>query len=804
MSDTIHGPFSRFSIALLAAGNAVAASLPPLSVAPGLLNSPPVSSTEAKPAIAAPAAPAARQTLPILPPPAPAGTSPASEEAPTTITADNIRGRTDEEVVALGTVDLIRADMQLQTDQLIYRQPKDEVEANGNVRFSRAGDKVVGPYLRIKLDDNTGIFQEPVYQISRTKIGLGSLPIRPTNLTEGFGQARQLDFQGEGQYHLSDATYSTCKPVQGEQPDWFARVGDLHLDYKDEIGSGHNASIVFQGVPILYSPWISFSLNHRRKSGLLSPTIGSTSQSGIEYTQPIYWNIASDQDATITPRFMSKRGTLLAAEYRYLEASYNGTASGQILPNDQITNTRRSSFGLIHNQDFGGGFSGHLILNGVSDDTLLSDLKSSTATAAQTNLLRQGQVTYTGAWWSTSLMAQSFQTLQDPSLPHITEPYKRLPRISLAAFRDDLPMSLNFAFAGEYVNFRNSTLLQAQRLTAYPQLSLPLQAGAFYLTPKAGLHATRYDFDHPATMTGTPDKFTRSVPIISLDSGVALERSTGWFGMPLIQTLEPRLYYLNIPARNQDVLNDAARPVNFDSGIADFNFAQIFAENRYSGGDRIGDANQITGMVTSRLLDPETGAEVVRAAIGQRIYFSTQQVGLPGERLRSDRQTDLLGAFSGQVLPKTYAELAIRYNPHIGQTERLNVGARYQPASGKVFNLGYRYTRDQLGQIDVSGQWPLVGGWNGVARHTYSTKDRRVVETLGGLEYDAGCWAARFVLQRFATAGQSSNTAMMIQLELSGFSGLEFGSNTKDLLKRSIPGYGMIDQPAADEAFIVQ
>ena len=694
--------------------------------------------------------------------------------------------------------------MRLQTDQLTYRQMTDEVEANGNVRFSRASDKVTGPHLRIKLDDDTGVFEQPEYQISRAKIGLGSVPVRPTNLTEGFGQARQLEFQGEGRYHLSDATYSTCKPVQGEKSDWYARVGDLSLDYNEEIGSGRNASIVFEGIPILYSPWISFSLNHRRKSGLLSPTIGSTSQSGIEYTQPIYWNIGPDQDATITPRFMSKRGTLLAGEYRYLDASYNGTVSGQFLPDDQITNTRRSSFSLTHNQNFGGGFSGHLILNGVSDDTLLSDLKSSTATAVQTNLLRLGQVAYAGNWWAASVMAQSFQTLQDPSLPRITEPYKRLPRISLTAFRDDLPMNLNFAFAGEYVNFRNSTLLQAQRLTGYPQLSLPIQSGAFYLTPKVGLHATRYDFDPLAATTGTPDQFTRSVPIISLDSGVAMERNTGWFGLPLIQTLEPRLYYLHVPARDQNVLNDTVRPVNFDSGIADFNFAQIFAENRYSGGDRIGDANQITGMVTSRLLDPDTGAEVLRAAIGQRIYFSTQQVGLPGELLRSDRQTDLLGAFSGQVLPMTYAELAIRYNPHIGQTERLNIGARYQPESGKVLNASYRYTRDQLGQIDVSGQWPFSGGWNGVARHTYSTKDRRVVETLGGLEYDAGCWAARFVLQRFATLGQNSNTAMMIQLELSGFSGLEFGSNTKDLLKRSIPGYGMINQPAADEAFIVQ
>lgn len=777
MSDTLRRQFSRFSIALLAAGNATAATLAPLSVEPALLDS-----------------------------------------TPTTITAESIRGRTDEEVVATGKVDLVRGDMRLQTDRLSYWQTPREVEAFGNVRFTRDSDQVTGPRMRIKLDEDTGFFEQPTYQITRGKVTRSSTPEVPsrqagsspsgraggaaTALTAGYGEATRLDFEGEGKYRLHDATYSTCKPASGERPDWYARIGDLSLDYNDEIGSGRNASIVFQGVPILYSPWISFSLNHRRKSGLLAPSIGSTSQSGIEYTQPIYWNIAPDQDATITPRFMSKRGTLLGGEYRYLEPTYSGALAGQILPHDQLTGTQRSSYFLTHNQDFGGGFSGDFSVSGASDNTVLSDLKNSTITVAQTNLLRQGLVNYAGGWWTASLMAQSFQTLQDPTLAPIVEPYQRLPRISLTAFRDDLPMGLNFAFAGEYVNFRNPTLVQAQRLTAYPQLSLPIQAGALYVTPKLGLHATRYDFDRRTN--DTAEQFARNAPIFSIDSGVALERETRWFGTPLVQTLEPRLYYLYVPVRDQSVLNDPARPVNFDSGIADFNFAQIFAENSYSGGDRIADANQITAMVTSRLLDPETGAETLRAAIGQRIYFATQHVGLPGELLRSDRQTDLLGAFSGLVFPKTYADLAMRYNPHIGRNERLNIGIRYQPDIGKVLNASYRYTRDQLGQVDVSGQWPLLDNWNGVGRYTYSTQDRRVVETLGGLEYDAGCWAARFVLQRFATVGQSSNTAMMFQLELSGFSGLEFGSNTKDLLKRSIPGYGMITQPAADEAFIAQ
>jgi LPS-assembly protein len=352
---------------------------------------------------------------------------------------------------------------------------------------------------------------------------------------------------------------------------------------------------------------------------------------------------------------------------------------------------------------------------------------------------------------------------------------------------------MSFAFSGEHVNFRNPTLVQGRRFTLYPQVSLPLQTEMLSFTPKIGLHSTRYTLDRQAA--GTPEKLTRSVPIFSVDSGVTFERGVDWFGAALTQTLEPRLYYLYVPVRDQSQI-----PV-FDTGIADFNFAQIFGENRYSGGDRIGDANQATAMLTSRLLDPETGAEIIRAAFGQRFYFSTQNVGLPGEVLRSDRQTDFLAAFSGRILPKTYADVGVQYNPRLSRMERLNIGARYQPETGKVLNAGYRYTRDQLtqpglAQIDISGQWPVFDGWHAVGRFNYSTKDRRMVESVAGLEYDGGCWVGRVVLQRLATQTQRSNTALFFQLELNGFA--KVGSNPLEILKRNVPGYGVINQQSTD------
>jgi LPS-assembly protein len=297
---------------------------------------------------------------------------------------------------------------------------------------------------------------------------------------------------------------------------------------------------------------------------------------------------------------------------------------------------------------------------------------------------------------------------------------------------------------------------------------------------------------------GVPDKISRTVPIFSVESGITFERTTDWFGKNFTQTLEPKLHYLYAPARDQ-----ANIPV-FDSGLADFNFATIFADNRYGGGDRIGDANQLTAMAASRLLDPDTGAEIVRGAIGQRTYFSDQFVGLPGEILRSDRKTDVLGALSGRIAPNTFADFGIQYSPRFSRTERLTLSARYQPDIGHLLNASYRFNRDQLGQIDLSTQWPLWGRWNVVGRVNYSTKDHHIIENIAGLEYDAGCWAMRGAIQQFATIGQTFNQSLMFQLELKGLSTLGIGNSLTSLLKRNIPGYGIIDPSATSNSFTTE
>ncbi len=712
-----------------------------------------------------------------------------NELHPTFVAADRIHGQNDVETVAEGNVELRKIGTVLTTDRLTYREENDEVEAIGNVHLLQNEDIITGPRMRLRVEDNIGYFDEPNYIIKRTVKDAA-----PGQRTTGYGQAQRINFEGEDHYRLTDATYSTCGPGI---PGWYAHTGEMKLDYEKSEGEANDATLVFQNVPILYSPWLSFSLDNHRKSGLLSPTFGTTSKSGIEITQPYYINIAPNMDATISPRFMMKRGVEWNGEFRYLEQNYNGVVQGELLPNDLLTHSRRSSYSLQHNQNFGLGFSGNLSLNGVSDDSYFTDLSTRMSNIAQNNLLRQGVFSYASTWWNASAMAQSFQTLQDPALPTVAVPYRRLPQLTLNATRADLPLGGVFAFNSEYVNFAHPSQTEGTRATLYPQLSLPLQTTAFYLTPKLGLHSTSYNLDHQGT--GIPDKISRSVPIFSIDSGVTFERPVETFGREQTQTLEPRLYYLKVPTRDQSQI-----PA-FDTGIADFNYAQIFSDNRYSGGDRIGDANQLTAAVVSRLLDRESGAELLRGSIGQRYYFKNQEVTLPGETARTNNMADFLATLGGQVIPKVSFDTAVQYNLHENQFNKITLSGRYQPEYAHVLSASYRYNRDQVTlinndrQIDLSGQWPLWGGWSGVGRYNYSLADHRIIESVGGLEYNGGCWVSRVVLQRIATATGDSSTAFFIQLELNGFSNI--GSNPMDMLKRNIPGYGRINQPAADPVF---
>lgn len=712
------------------------------------------------------------------------------EALPLFIDADRIEGHNERETEARGDVRLRKRGQAVFAEWLRYEKPSDQLTAEGNVRIEQGPDIVEGSFLTYNLATDVGHMDNPRYTLTPRAPGAppsGGTP-RFTD-ADARGRAERLLFEGAGRYRAQQGEYTTCEPGNDS---WFIRARDLLIEKDRDEGVARDARIVFKGQTILYSPYLSFSLHQQRKSGILTPHYGNSNKSGFELTVPFYWNIAPNYDATIAPRLLTKRGLMLSNEFRYLEPNYRGEARFEILPNDQQkSDGTRYALSLQHRQNLWSGWLGTVNYQRVSDDTYFTDLSTQITQTSRVLLPREGTLSRGGAWgrsgtYGFSAQVQRWQTLQaDPKAP-ITPPYARQPQLTLTASNRDVFYS-DFDFLGSFVSFDHPTLVNGKRLVAYPSMSLPLQNSYAFLTPKAGLHLTHYALDSATT---TLPNSNRVVPIFTANSGIVLERDASIGKTRMTQTLEPSLYYVYIPYRDQSQIP------NFDSGLQDINFATIFSENQFSGQDRINDANQATLGISSRLISPESGQELLRVGVAQRLYFQSQQVTLPGVPPRSPEssRSDLLVLLSGTVAPRVTADIGWQYNDGFSQTQKFNVGARYLPQPGKVLNAVYRYTSGSIEQTDFSTQWPVTSALTALARWNYSLLDGRTLEALGGIEYNGGCWSLRVVGHRFATATSEASTSIFIQLELNGVSRL--GSNPLDVLRRNIGGYTRIDQRA--------
>lgn len=747
---------------------------------------------------------------------------------PSFVIADRITGQVEVQTEAFGNVELRRAGSQVYADRLTYRPLDDELEATGSVRLLQEGAEVLGPHLRMKLSEQTGSAENVSYRFVRevpsefysmqpTVVTVSSsnsvtsgapmmlnvansygLPTQapPNRTSEASGQAERIDFEGENQFSLFSNTYSTCKP---DQADWYLQTSRTHLDYDSGEGTARHASLWFLGAPIVYSPVMGFPLNSQRRTGILHPHFSASTRNGFDFTLPYYINLAPNYDLTLFPRYLSKRGFQIGAEARYLDFNYQGATRFEYLPNDEIRERRRYGYRIEHTHNLGRGVSATINWNGVSDDYYWQDLSSRLLLTSQVQLPKQVMLSYVPTpWLQTNLQVQRYQTLQLDPTTTVSRPYYLEPQLNLFGYKPNV-LGTDLSMLGQYTRFTHvdATRTQGDRLVFYPQLSLPYVHPAFQFTPKIGLHMSQYRLERQAA--GEPDSFSRVLPTFSLDSTVVFEREGDWFGKGYIQTLEPRLYYVNIPYKDQSRL-----PL-FDTGISDFNFAQIFSENRYSGYDRINDANQLTAAVTTRLLDGETGVERFKAMLGQRYYFKPQRVSIPGETSRQTDFSNVIAAVNGLIAPKTYTDVAWEYNYRERFTPRFAAGVRYQPDYGRVFSASYRYTRDSLttalptvDQVDFAGQWPISSRWYAVGRYNYSLRDKRVLESIGGIEYNAGCWALRLVGQRLAAISGKPNDSFFLQLELNDFGSI--GSNPIGLLRRSIPGYGKVNELPSDSS----
>jgi LPS-assembly protein len=711
------------------------------------------------------------------------------ETSPTQVQAQHVDSSNQSVYHLSGEVKLQRADQLLQADSIDYNNENTDYDARGNVRYQEAGQLLAASHMRGNTDASRGIADDVRYQMLDAR---------------GNGVAKQGHMLDAQHARYSMATYSTCDVGHHL---WEFRAKSITINQATGVGVARGATMRLGNVPFLYLPYFTFPTDDRRKSGFLYPTIGNTSRGGFEVSTPYYLNLAPNYDATLDPRIYSERGAMLAGEFRYLTPGSRGQLNVEYVPNDHgesdgLADTQGDSRYLVKFSDRTRLWKGWQFVgsyNHASDSSYLYDYGDALSHAAVYMLGSNAAIVGGGKWWNASFGGTIYQNVN----PFVTDrglPYKQLP---YAKFSMDVPLSrwLEFGMDTSAVAFRKTGFIEGQREDLYPYLAADFGTSAWFVRPRLAYRYTAYqlgsdyqDYGYRGLLgSGATTPFdqkspSRSLPVVSLDSGLVFDRSTTLFGSSYTQTLEPRLFYLYVPYRNQNNL-----PL-FDTNVMSFDYWQLFSTNQFSGADRQMDANNLTAALTTRLLD-DGGVERVSASIGQIRYLSPQRVlGTDWVRSAYVAQLDV------QINDRWRLNSAYQWSPNTRLTDMAAVQLQRRLRTDGIFNFSYRYRRGLLEQYSASVVYPVSERWRLVGAWTYSVKDRQSVDALAGVEYDSCCVSLRLVGRSYVNQGyygfgpvpaggniNHRDNAVMFELVFKGLGST--GGQIDPLLRRDILGY---------------
>ena len=678
--------------------------------------------------------------------------------------ADTAAASPDRVFRLSGNAILRYGDQKLQANDITFRQEIGEVEASDGIRLTGPDLVVTGESALLQTELERGTLTEISYRLPRQ---------------HARGGARLLSIEGAYRQRLEEAFYTTCP--EGNR-DWVLSAREVELDQTEGTGVARGARVTFKKVPILYTPYISFPLNDQRKTGLLIPKVGTTEETGVDVSLPWYWNIAPNRDATITPRLMTDRGVMLGGEFRYLTSSSMSNVGAEYLSSDdKFGGQDRYLVSLRHRGNPTARLETSITASDVSDTEYFGDLGNDLVQTSQTSLERTARATYHGQNWKLGMVVQDFQNL-DTTLASADRPYRQLPQIifDYTPARRVLGIRATAQAEVNYFTHSDSSVVKGTRLDVHPRFSLPLRRAGWYVEPSVGVRHTAYALEN--TAPGADSDPDRTTPVASLDAGSFFERSGRWGNKPYIQTLEPRLFYLYVPEKDQQNL-----PV-FDTGNYDFNYWTLFRENRFNGPDRMGDANQLALALTTRFLNPASGQQLLSISLGSLLYFRDRTVTLPGETIDQDDSSDLIGELDLALTRHWSARAEILWNADDSHTERNNYRLQYRRGPRQLINLGYRYRDNIQEQVDLSFLWPLSRSWHAVGRWYFDIDSNETIETLAGLGYESCCWGLQLLGRSYINKEDSSRTtAIFLQLELKGLGKL--GTSVDDALERGIIGY---------------
>lgn len=682
-----------------------------------------------------------------------------------------------------GNATLARGTQRLHAERITLQRPENIVRVDSAFTYANPQQVVRGQQAQVNFNDESGWFKDADYYLGGRN-------------AQGAAQEARVDNKQRMSW-LQDATYSTC-PRGSEF--WELRARELEINEETKRGVARNITLAFKDVPVFYFPYLSFPITDERQSGFLPPRQGYSSETGLDLQVPYYWNIAPNQDMTLTPRYMSARGLLLGTQYRYLYPSAEGKIGIEYLPHDQRYGGERSSFMTSNRAAPLPNLYTNLRYEYVSDDSYLRDLDNNLEFLTVNYLERHLDARYFGEGWQGLARVQGYQILT-PSIFAVTgNPYQRLPQLLFSGSWPLHNQTFNYGLYGEMVYFRQTDMVTGSRLDVWPRVNLNLTQSWGYIKPEASFRYTGYQLND--NIPDANDAPTRSAPILSLDSGLIFDRplQAEWLGVSAgTQTLEPRLFYLYVPYRNQDDI-----PL-FDSADMDRDYDWLFRRNRFVGADRLGDANQLTAALTSRLLDAESGRERLRTSIGQIQYFTNRRVGLYADApVETADNSGLIAQANLNLSSRWSVQGGLQMEPDNRDLLRSAVSLRYYANPRQLVNFSYLLDRDpavkaigsgdQIDAIDISMLWPITSNWRLMARWNQALNTGRNLESLAGFEYEDCCWALRAVGRqyRFSPLDVDTQSAFYLELELKGLSKIG-GGGLEGVLKNSILGYQPIN-----------
>ena len=653
-----------------------------------------------------------------------------------------------------GSVIIQRNQQLLNADNASYDRRTDRVKATGNVSLNSGNTDFSSDKIDYNLARQEGTIENAKYQVR------GS---------DTHGQSKTIIQKNADELELKGATYTTCP---APDPSWHLASGSISLNNKTKTGRAENVTLRVGNVPLFYFPWLSFSLDNKRKSGFLSPTAGVSDHSGYELTLPYYFNIAPNYDATMSLTALSERGWQLDGEFRFLTEYGKGSVEYQALPSDKKYDDEwRDYFKIGYQHTLGPRSKVTIKAEGVSDDDYFTDLGDSLVSSTTSALEREVRYSIDGKNWDFSLSALDYQVL-DASY----QPYAKLPE---AKFSYQSPHKYNqtdYSLEAEATYFDGSADPTGMRIDIGLKASKRFGNDAWYVKPSAEYRLTQYNLqDNPGG-----NSLSRDLPTFSLDGGMFFDRL---LKNGLKQTLEPRLFYTYTPYTDQSDM-----PV-FDSAVTDFSTStQLFATNRFTGKDRIGDTNQLTLAVTTRLQNPKTGQEILEASAGQIFYFDDREVTLPGESALTNSNSDIAFELTGRLSDQTRLSTTWLWDPDGKDWSSKEARINYQDDKQRIFNFSYQNLDGEVDEVDASFSLPLTQQWSMVGRADYDLFNNRSLELLAGFEYKDCCWGTRIVARRYLTSDNITyDDALYFELELKGLGSI--GNSARSILQEKTYGY---------------